>query len=48
VLGIFGGTSIGELRLALERARAHKGLSVVHVPVYCGENELGGLGVFGD
>ncbi|MCU0845545.1 MAG: thiamine pyrophosphate-dependent enzyme, partial [Spirochaetes bacterium] len=48
VLGIFGGTSIGELRSALERARAHHGLSVVHVPVYCGENELGGLGVFGD
>ena len=28
-------------------AHAHDGLSVVHVPVYCGDNELGGLGAWG-
>ena len=32
---------------ALERARAHAGLSLVHVPVYFGPDELGGMGVFG-
>lgn len=48
VLSISGGTSISELRAALVRARAHDGLAVIHVPVYCGENELGGMGVFGD
>ncbi len=32
---------------ALRTARAHDGLSVVHVPVYCGPHELGGLGAWG-
>lgn len=48
VLAIHGGTSTESLRKALEKARAHEGLSVVHVPVYCGDDELGGMGVFGD
>ena len=28
-------------------AHAHDGLSVVHVPVYCGPDERGGLGAWG-
>jgi 3D-(3,5/4)-trihydroxycyclohexane-1,2-dione acylhydrolase (decyclizing) len=36
-----------ELRGALERAFAHRGLSVVHVPVYFGDDPRGGLGAYG-
>jgi 3D-(3,5/4)-trihydroxycyclohexane-1,2-dione acylhydrolase (decyclizing) len=51
VLGVFatsGGESAAELRAALKKASAHNGLSVVHVPVYCGPDELGGLGAWGE
>ena len=51
VLGVFatsGGESATELRAALKKAHAHSGLSVVHVPVYCGPDELGGLGAWGE
>jgi 3D-(3,5/4)-trihydroxycyclohexane-1,2-dione acylhydrolase (decyclizing) len=44
---IHAGYSAESLRAALQKAHAHKGLSVVHVPVYCGENPLGGLGAWG-
>lgn len=44
---VFGGTTANELRAALKAAHAHDGLSVVHVPVYSGPDELGGLGAFG-
>ena len=47
VQGLDGGRSPDTLRLALEQARTYAGLSVVHVPVYFGPDELGGLGVFG-
>jgi 3D-(3,5/4)-trihydroxycyclohexane-1,2-dione acylhydrolase (decyclizing) len=47
VKAFHGGYSPQELRTALENAHAHDGLSVVYIPVYCGDNELGGLGVFG-
>jgi 3D-(3,5/4)-trihydroxycyclohexane-1,2-dione acylhydrolase (decyclizing) len=47
VKAVFGGTSAEELRAALKLAHAHDGLSVVHVPVYAGPDELGGLGAFG-
>ncbi len=47
VCGIFGGYSVGELQAALKKAKAHDGLSLIHVPVYCGADELGGMGVFG-
>ncbi|TAL29746.1 MAG: thiamine pyrophosphate-binding protein [Spirochaetes bacterium] len=43
-----GGSSIGELKSALEQAFSHNGLSLVHVPVYYGDDERGGMGVFGD
>ncbi len=32
---------------ALKSARSHQGLSLIHVPVYFGPDELGGMGVFG-
>jgi 3D-(3,5/4)-trihydroxycyclohexane-1,2-dione acylhydrolase (decyclizing) len=47
VLGLHGGYSVAELRLALEKAHSHEGLSLVHIPVYYGPDELGGMGVFG-
>ena len=31
----------------LDAAHKHDGLSVIHVPVYSGDNELGGLGAWG-
>jgi 3D-(3,5/4)-trihydroxycyclohexane-1,2-dione acylhydrolase (decyclizing) len=48
VKAVHGGWSADELRAALRTARAHDGLSVVHVPVYCGPHELGGLGAWGE
>jgi 3D-(3,5/4)-trihydroxycyclohexane-1,2-dione acylhydrolase (decyclizing) len=48
VLAVSGGDDAGALRVALKDAHAHDGLSVVHVPVYCGPHELGGLGAWGE
>ena len=42
-----GGNSPQTLTRALDRAKRHKGLSLIHVPVYYGDNPLGGMGVFG-
>ena len=42
-----GGHSVAELIAALDKARAHPGLSLIHVPVYEGEDPLGGLGAWG-
>ena len=36
------------LRAALKAGHSHDGLSVLHVPVYCGPNDLGGLGAWGE
>lgn len=47
VSALDGGQSTGSLMTALERARAHDGLTLIHLPVYYGENPLGGMGVFG-
>ena len=47
VLGLFGGYSRKELEAALEKAYAHDGLSLVHVPVYWGEDPMAGLGAYG-
>lgn len=41
------GDTIASLTEALDRAHAHKGLSLIHVPVYSGPEPLGGMGVFG-
>ena len=48
VLAVSGGESAETLRNALKAAVKHDGLSVVHVPVYCGPDELGGLGAWGE
>ena len=48
VLAVSGGDTADSLRAALKSAQAHDGLSVVHVPVYCGPDELGGLGAWGE
>ena len=42
-----GGYSAESLAKALAEAHAYDGLSVIHVPVYAGDNELGGLGAWG-
>lgn len=48
VKAIHGGWTVAELNAALEQAHAHDGLSVLHVPVYAGEDPLGGLGAWGE
>jgi 3D-(3,5/4)-trihydroxycyclohexane-1,2-dione acylhydrolase (decyclizing) len=48
VLAVYGGATSDSLRTALKAAHAYAGLSIVHVPVYCGADELGGLGAWGE
>jgi 3D-(3,5/4)-trihydroxycyclohexane-1,2-dione acylhydrolase (decyclizing) len=47
VNALYGGTDHNSLIAALEKAIIFPGLSVIHLPVYYGPNELGGLGAFG-
>ncbi|CAG0969292.1 partial 3D-(3,5/4)-trihydroxycyclohexane-1,2-dione acylhydrolase (decyclizing), partial [Myxococcaceae bacterium] len=47
VAAIDGGTTPESLEAALDAAREHRGLSLVHVPVYYGPDPLGGLGAHG-
>jgi 3D-(3,5/4)-trihydroxycyclohexane-1,2-dione acylhydrolase (decyclizing) len=47
VYGLHGGYNQASLIAALEKAKDYSGLSVIHLPVYYGINELGGLGAFG-
>jgi 3D-(3,5/4)-trihydroxycyclohexane-1,2-dione acylhydrolase (decyclizing) len=47
VRAIDGGSSPDGLRAALDKAYAYDGLSLIHVPVYFGDDELGGMGVYG-
>ncbi len=39
--------SIKALQTALQKAHRYSGLSFIHIPVYYGDDPLGGLGVFG-
>jgi 3D-(3,5/4)-trihydroxycyclohexane-1,2-dione acylhydrolase (decyclizing) len=48
VKAVYGGTDKNALEAALKDAYAHDGLSVVHVPVYAGEDPLAGLGAWGN
>jgi 3D-(3,5/4)-trihydroxycyclohexane-1,2-dione acylhydrolase (decyclizing) len=48
VRALSGGDDAVTLRRALREAHTHAGLSVVHVPVYSGTDERGGLGAWGD
>jgi 3D-(3,5/4)-trihydroxycyclohexane-1,2-dione acylhydrolase (decyclizing) len=47
VFAIEGGDTVESLKAALIKAHNHDGLSLVHVPVYWGENPLGGMGAYG-
>ncbi|MCG8532589.1 MAG: thiamine pyrophosphate-dependent enzyme, partial [Desulfovibrionales bacterium] len=47
VNGFAGGNTVESLERALEKAKESPGLSLVHVPVYFGDDPLGGMGVFG-
>jgi 3D-(3,5/4)-trihydroxycyclohexane-1,2-dione acylhydrolase (decyclizing) len=48
VNALFGGWDADEFQKALKSAAEYKGLSVIHIPVYSGDDELSGMGVFGD
>ena len=47
ILALDGGTTPESLKAALAQAGQHKGLSLIHVPVYFGPDPLGGMGVYG-
>jgi len=47
ILALDGGSSAGSLQSALNKAYAYDGLSLIHVPVYFGQDEMGGMGVYG-
>ncbi len=47
VRALFGGHTVTDLQVALESAIRGGGLSLIHVPVYFGDDPLGGLGAFG-
>ena len=48
VLALDGGESETKLARALERAFAHKGFSIIHVPVYHGSDDAGSMGAYGE
>ncbi len=47
VRALNGGTTPESLTEALRKAHAHKGLSLVHLPVYYGSHQAGGMGAYG-
>jgi thiamine pyrophosphate-dependent acetolactate synthase large subunit-like protein len=47
VQALYGGATTDSLLNALHTAKEYPGLTLVHLPVYYGPNELGGMGVFG-
>jgi len=47
VQAFHGGYSTEALLESLNKAKQHDGLSLIHIPVYSGDDELGGMGVFG-
>lgn len=47
VKAIHGGYDANSLLSALGEARKYPGLSVIHLPIYYGTNELGNLGTYG-
>ncbi|ERP94411.1 hypothetical protein Q669_31315 [Labrenzia sp. C1B10] len=44
---LWGGYTGETLKAALAEAHAHKGLSLIHLPVYYGPDPLGGMGAYG-
>lgn len=47
VKAVFAGYDAEGLKAALAQARAHDGLSLVHAPVYAGDDPRGGMGAYG-
>jgi 3D-(3,5/4)-trihydroxycyclohexane-1,2-dione acylhydrolase (decyclizing) len=47
VKALDGGRTPESLGAALREAHAHRGLALIHVPVYSGPDPLGGMGAFG-
>jgi 3D-(3,5/4)-trihydroxycyclohexane-1,2-dione acylhydrolase (decyclizing) len=47
LLALNGGGMPETLKAALDQAGQHAGLSLIHLPVYFGPDELGSMGVFG-
>lgn len=47
VHALYGGEDAMSLKAALAKAYDHDGLSVIHVPVYFGDDERGGMGAYG-
>jgi 3D-(3,5/4)-trihydroxycyclohexane-1,2-dione acylhydrolase (decyclizing) len=47
ILALHGGDTPQSLRAALESARSHHGLALIHVPVYGGADSVGGMGAYG-
>ncbi len=47
VHAFYGGDTIERLREALDEAHDHDGLSLIHVPVYYGDDPMGGIESFG-
>lgn len=48
VKGFYGGDTAEDLENAMKQAYEYDGLSLVHVPVYYGTDDMAGLGAFGD
>lgn len=48
VKGFYGGETVEDFEKALNEAYEYDGLSLIHIPVYFGREENGGLGTFGD
>lgn len=47
LLALDGGRNTESLKAALEQAGKYAGLTFIHLPVYFGPDEMGGMGVFG-
>lgn len=47
VLALDGGNTPDSLQAALVKASQYDGLTLIHLPVYFGKNEMGGMGVYG-
>jgi 3D-(3,5/4)-trihydroxycyclohexane-1,2-dione acylhydrolase (decyclizing) len=47
VRAFYGGECTSELKEALKKAYKYQGLSVIHIPVYFGDDPLGGMGAYG-
>jgi 3D-(3,5/4)-trihydroxycyclohexane-1,2-dione acylhydrolase (decyclizing) len=47
VLALDGGDTPDSLQSALDQASVHDGLTFIHLPVYFGDDPLGGMGVYG-